>query len=1065
MESDADAAAAQKFHEATKLRQRQYDQLMGYAATSADVSRAAARDTELAWSPHTDEERRTYYWHEPSDHTQWRKPLSLWSPMELATASRAGPSLVCEYLRADPGARAVDTQCGGEQGGGKRPLRGEALWRFAVDALLHYPVRTARRGGGGGGGGGGGDTPSSEGGRAFAGAMFVRAAALYAALDSVGVAAGLPAGLVASFAAEFECVAGGGGGEGATAAAAAANANATEGCSSCGGRGEGGELVDEGGERDPGGSAHFARLGELALLCVDALWLQPNTVGAGKDGGDDTGTPRDGIGGHTESGFLGSAQGWAMACYEAEPTQENVSIPTTLGTTAERLGPDGCGTDENKGEGREEAMEGEAKDDARDRPPMSSAPPPLSVCSECGGAAATTITTTTTTTTTADQSDDQCSLFHLFRHSFARFSDRPCLGTRTGPPGGLPSPDPGAPPPPCAYEWSTFGECWRRLRGLGSGVLGALDDGDPAGGGVGLATKQIMVGICSKNRPEWLLSDLACFTQGMVSVPIPFTADLATARHIMGHAELQVIVCSAGQCLDLVVRAVNAIAADAEGFAAGSATEGSSGGLAAEGPAGGSATAELPHPDPLPLLPRLIIVMDDPTGTANNDGDDDDGTKHQGVYESRAEITAAIDKAHASLLKGSGGSSAPRVLRFSTVVSEGEANPRPLVPTRDADIATLIYTSGSTGRPKGAVLSYRRWVKFLETTYGMPSVAVQCSFAPLAHVAERQSVLICVVAGGQVGFYGGDIENVVDDVSAVRPTLILAVPRFFNMLYSSYQARMVEGIGEYDRCDMYERALIAAKLEDKGAGNGEGDGNRSSVPLPLSPYASPLQATTHAELAVKVTVEMRRRDDLKDRGNEEVRTHVKKLKDDLEKLGENVKNLQLEVKAGEDTLQGGGKGGGDGENGGTDCGSSVGAGQGQNKSTGATKKLAKKLALAKRKLEKKRIEVFNFEQELEVKRGGRGAGGGGGSIGSVQERRDIAKTLLDDEAQSFFRDDILGGRMQVVVTGSAPTSGAVKQWMRVRSVLAKQHPSCHRAPRDGVRIRVYCTYKGTCCVE
>ena len=46
-------------------------------------------------------------------------------------------------------ARAVDVRVsgGGGEGGGEGGgfvLRGEVLWRFAVDALVHYPVYTAR---------------------------------------------------------------------------------------------------------------------------------------------------------------------------------------------------------------------------------------------------------------------------------------------------------------------------------------------------------------------------------------------------------------------------------------------------------------------------------------------------------------------------------------------------------------------------------------------------------------------------------------------------------------------------------------------------------------------------------------------------------------------------------------------------------------------------------------------------------------------------------------------------------------------------------------------------------
>ena len=39
------------------------------------------------------------------------------------------------------------------------------------------------------------------------------------------------------------------------------------------------------------------------------------------------------------------------------------------------------------------------------------------------------------------------------------------------------------------------------------------------------------------------------------------------------------------------------------------------------------------------------------------------------------------------------------------------------------------------------------------------------------------------IAGGAVGFYSGDIRNLVDDYKALRPTITPSVPRLLNRVY------------------------------------------------------------------------------------------------------------------------------------------------------------------------------------------------------------------------------------------------------------------------------------------
>lgn len=51
------------------------------------------------------------------------------------------------------------------------------------------------------------------------------------------------------------------------------------------------------------------------------------------------------------------------------------------------------------------------------------------------------------------------------------------------------------------------------------------------------------------------------------------------------------------------------------------------------------------------------------------------------------------------------------------------------------------------------------------------------SFLPLAHMFERIMETAVFTEGGAVGFFGGDIRNLADDIKMLRPTILPVVPR------------------------------------------------------------------------------------------------------------------------------------------------------------------------------------------------------------------------------------------------------------------------------------------------
>ena len=93
----------------------------------------------------------------------------------------------------------------------------------------------------------------------------------------------------------------------------------------------------------------------------------------------------------------------------------------------------------------------------------------------------------------------------------------------------------------------------------------------------------------------------------------------------------------------------------------------------------------------------------------------------------------------------------------------------------------MIYTSGTTGRPKGVELPHYCWMfeaAAVETTQTIGFRDLQFLWLPLAHVFGK----MCLTLGVQMGFptaIDGRLDRIGDNMAAVHPTFVCAVPRIF----------------------------------------------------------------------------------------------------------------------------------------------------------------------------------------------------------------------------------------------------------------------------------------------
>lgn len=108
------------------------------------------------------------------------------------------------------------------------------------------------------------------------------------------------------------------------------------------------------------------------------------------------------------------------------------------------------------------------------------------------------------------------------------------------------------------------------------------------------------------------------------------------------------------------------------------------------------------------------------------------------------------------------------------------------------DLFTLIYTSGTTGEPKGVMLDYRNLAAQLylhDERLTVNEEDVSLSFLPMSHVFERAWSFFIMHSGAQNVFLP-NTDWVREAMAAVRPTLMCAVPRFYEKIFSAVHEKV-----------------------------------------------------------------------------------------------------------------------------------------------------------------------------------------------------------------------------------------------------------------------------------
>jgi long-chain acyl-CoA synthetase len=114
---------------------------------------------------------------------------------------------------------------------------------------------------------------------------------------------------------------------------------------------------------------------------------------------------------------------------------------------------------------------------------------------------------------------------------------------------------------------------------------------------------------------------------------------------------------------------------------------------------------------------------------------------------------------------------------------------------QEDDLLTIIYTSGTTGIPKGVMLSHKNIYSNLETfpdVLHIDEKEVFLSYLPYSHIFERTAGYYLPFFAGSKVYYAQSIDTIALQMTEVKPTIVITVPRLLDKIYNKLMKNAVD---------------------------------------------------------------------------------------------------------------------------------------------------------------------------------------------------------------------------------------------------------------------------------
>ncbi len=128
-----------------------------------------------------------------------------------------------------------------------------------------------------------------------------------------------------------------------------------------------------------------------------------------------------------------------------------------------------------------------------------------------------------------------------------------------------------------------------------------------------------------------------------------------------------------------------------------------------------------------------------------------------------------------------------------------QASPQSPLPRHKQDaeaLASIVYTSGTTGRPKGVMLSHSNMLSVAHAALASVNCYEQdsfLSFLPLSHTLERTAGYYLPMMSCSSVTFSRSVAQLAEDLTMVRPTVMIAVPRIFEKIHGRIHQQLEKG--------------------------------------------------------------------------------------------------------------------------------------------------------------------------------------------------------------------------------------------------------------------------------
>ena len=142
------------------------------------------------------------------------------------------------------------------------------------------------------------------------------------------------------------------------------------------------------------------------------------------------------------------------------------------------------------------------------------------------------------------------------------------------------------------------------------------------------------------------------------------------------------------------------------------------------------------------------------------------------------------------------------------------------------DLACIIYTSGTTGKPKGVMLSHGGILSNCEGALEILASIVKkkkpvfLTWLPLSHSYEHTVQFVQISLGAKV-YYAESLDKLIPNMSVAKPTIMTAVPRFYQNLYNKISLNFSKLEGLKKKLITNTLKLGAKKLKKENLNFGE----------------------------------------------------------------------------------------------------------------------------------------------------------------------------------------------------------------------------------------------------